>query len=208
MAIQLSAMRVKSDLVAWARQLNWPWLAALALLAACAGFYLSVIVPARQSLAELKQNLEVMQHDEAHLKAASQDVARTSPTGQLAAFYQQFPTENVVPDTLEKMIKLAQKKGLNPKQAAYRIIRNNPGELLSYQITLPIKGAYPSIMTYAFELLATTPNLSLDNVSFQRQKIGDSLIEATLKMTLYIKREQATLENMSQNIGQNKGQNK
>ena len=204
MAIQLSAMRVKSDLVAWARQLNWPWLAALALLAASAGFYLSVLVPARQSLAELKQNLEVMQHDEAHLKAASQDVARTSPTGQLAAFYQQFPTENVVPNTLEKMIKLAQKKGLNPKQAAYRIIRNNPGELLSYQIALPIKGAYPSIMTYAFELLATTPNLSLDKVSFQRQKIGDNLIEATLKMTLYIKRQQALVENRGQMKEQSK----
>ena len=198
MAIQLSAMRAKSDLVAWGRQLTWPWLAALALLAVCAGFYLLVIVPAKQSLANLKQNLDVMQHDEAHLKAASQDVIRTSPTGQLEAFYQQFPTENVVPDTLEKMIKLAQKKGLNPKQAAYRIIRNNPGELLSYQIALPIKGAYPSIMTYAFELLATTPNLSLDNVSFQRQKIGDNLIEATLKMTLYIKREQAVVENMGQ----------
>lgn len=198
MAIPLSVMHVKSDLMAWARQLTWPWLAALALLAACAGFYLAVIVPARQSLAALKQQLVVMQRDETHLKQASQDGVLTSPTGQLEAFYQQFPAESAVPDTLEKMIKLAQIKGLNPKQAAYRIIRNNPGELLSYQIALPIKGAYPSIMTYAFELLATTPNLSLDNVSFQRQKIGDNLIEATLKVTLYIKREQANGENKDQ----------
>ena len=50
-------------------------------------------------------------------------------------------------------------------------------------------------MTYAFELLATIPNLSLDNVSFQRQKIGDDVIEATLKMTLYIKREQVGGQN-------------
>ncbi len=198
MAIPLSVMHVKSDLMAWARQLTWPWLAALALLAACAGFYLAVIVPARQSLAALKQQLVVMQRDETHLKQASQDGVLTSPTEQLEAFYQQFPAESAVPDTLEKMIKLAQIKGLNPKQAAYRIIRNNPGELLSYQIALPIKGAYPSIMTYAFELLATTPNLSLDNVSFQRQKIGDNLIEATLKVTLYIKREQANGENKDQ----------
>ena len=204
MAIQLSVMRVKSDLTAWARQLTWPWLVALALLAVCAGFYFAVIVPARQSLIELKQQLEVMQHDETHLKAASLDVARTSPTGQLDAFYQQFPAESTVPDTLDKMIKLAQTKGLNPKQAAYRIIRNNPGELLSYQIALPIKGAYPSIMTYAFELLATTPNLSLDNVSFQRQKIGDSLVEATLKMTLYIKRAHAKVEIGEANMGQNR----
>lgn len=194
MAIQLNVIRIKSELTSWGRQLTWPWLAALILLAGCVGFYLSMVVPESHMLAGLKQNLNTMQHDEAHLKEASQDVVRISPTGQLEAFYQKFPVESEVPDTLEKMIKLAQKKGLNPKQAAYRIIRNNPGELLSYQITLPIKGAYPSIMTYTFELLASIPNLSLDNVSFQRQKIGDNLIEATLKMTLYIKREQ-TREN-------------
>ena len=199
MAIQLSAMRLRLELVSWGRQLTWPWLAALALLVGCVGFYLLMVVPASHTLAGLKQNLITMQHDEAHLKEASQDVVRTSPTGQLDAFYQKFPAESEVPDTLEKMIKLAQKKGLDPKQAAYRIVRNNPGELLSYQIALPIKGAYPSIMTYAFELLATIPNLALDNVSFQRQKIGDNLIEATLKMTLYIKREQAGAENRGQN---------
>ena len=194
MAIQLNVIRIKSELTSWGRQLTWPWLAALILLAGCFGFYLSMVVPESHMLAGFKQNLNTMQHDEAHLKEASQDVVRISPTGQLEAFYQKFPVESEVPDTLEKMIKLAQKKGLNPKQAAYRIIRNNPGELLSYQIALPIKGAYPSIMTYTFELLASIPNLSLDNVSFQRQKIGDNLIEATLKMTLYIKREQ-TREN-------------
>ena len=204
MAIQLSAMRVKSELTRWGRQLTWSWLAALFLLAACVVFYLSIVAPASHALADLKQSLDTMQHDEAHLKEVSRDVVRTSPTGQLDAFYQKFPVESEVPDTLEKMIKLAQKKGLNPKQAAYRMVRNNPGELLSYQIALPIKGAYPSIMTYAFELLATIPNLSLDNVSFQRQKIGDDVIEATLKMTLYIKREQAVVENMGKSKGQNK----
>lgn len=191
MAVQLNVLRVKSNLAAWFRLLTWPWLAAAALLAGCILFYVLAIVPTRQTLAILKQNIEIMRRDETQLKAASQDDARNSPTGQLEAFYQQFPFEHVVPDTLEKIIKLAQNKGLNPKQAAYRIVKNNPGELLSYQIALPIKGAYPSIMTYAFELLATTPNLSLDNVSFQRQKIGDTAIEATLKMTLYSKREQA-----------------
>ena len=195
MAIQLSAMRLRLELTSWGRQLTWPWLAALALLAGCVGFYVTMVAPASHTLAGLKQNLNSMQHDETHLIEDSQDVVRTSPTGQLEAFYQKFPAESEVPDSLEKMIKLAQKKGLDPKQAAYRIIRNNPGELLSYQIALPIKGAYPSIMTYAFELLATIPNLALDNVSFQRQKIGDNLIEATLKMTLYIKREQAGGQN-------------
>ena len=191
MAIQLSVTRMRANIMTWARHLTWPWLAAFVLLAACLGFYLSVVIPEKHSLIELKQHLETMQQGEASLKVASQDMARSSPEGQLQAFYEKFPTENSVPDTLDKMIKLAQKKGLSPKQASYRIIKNNSGELLSYQITLPIKGAYPNIMTFVFELLANIPNCSLDNVGFQRQKIGDNVIEATLKMTLYIKREAA-----------------
>ena len=114
MAIQLSAMRVKSELTSWCRQLTWPWLAALVLLAACVGFYLSVVVPASYTLADLKQSLDAVQHDEAHLKEASQDVVRTSPTGQLDAFYQKFPVESVVPNTLEKNDQTGAKKRLKP----------------------------------------------------------------------------------------------
>ena len=188
MGIEMTLKRLKSELTAWGRQLTWPWLTAFALLAACIGFYLSVVMPARHLISDLKTQFSALQQDKEHLKEASQGVARSAPAGQLESFYKGFPAENTVPDTLEKMIKLAQTKGINPKQAEYRIIRNNPGELLSYQITLPLKGAYPKIMAFVFEVLANVPNLSLDNVSFQRQKIGDNVIEATLKMTLYIKR--------------------
>jgi len=188
MGVQISLKHLKSELISWARHLTWPWLTAFALLAACLGFYLSVVVPERHALTELKTQLLTIRHDEQHLKANSQSTAHNTPSNQLESFYQTFPSERGVPDTLEKMIKLAQTKGLNPKQAEYRIIRNNPGELLSYQIALPIKGVYTKIMAFVFEVLSNIPNLSLDNVSFQRQKIGDNEIEATLKMTLYIKR--------------------
>jgi hypothetical protein len=185
---KMTMMRLKSALTYWGRQLTWPWLVAFGLLAACIGFYLSVVMPARYTLEDAKFRFENMQHDEQRLKDVSQDTARQAPAGQLDLFYQGFPTEESVPDTIESLINFAQTKGLNPKQAEYRIVRNNPGELLSYQITLPIKGGYPKITTFAYELLTKVPNISLDNISFQRQKIGDQEVEAMLWMTLYIKR--------------------
>ena len=185
---KMTLMRLKSMLSYWGRQLTWQWIVAFALLAACVGFYLSVVMPARHTLEEAKVKFDLMQHDEQRLKQASQNTARQAPAGQLDMFYQGFPSEDSVPDTIEQLISFAQAKGLNPKQAEYRIIRNNPGELLSYQITLPIKGAYPKITAFAYELLTKVPNLSLDNISFQRQKIGDNDVEAMLWMTLYIKR--------------------
>jgi len=188
MGDKLTMMRLKSMLTYWSRQLTWQWIASFALLAACIAFYLSVVMPARHSYQEAKAQFDNMQHDEQRLKEASQNTARQAPAGQLDMFYQVFPYEDSVPDTIEQLINLAQDKSLNPKQAEYRIIRNNPGELLSYQITLPIKGAYPKITAFAYELLTKVPNISLDNISFQRQKIGDEEVEAMLWMTLYIKR--------------------
>ena len=187
---KMTIPRLKSTLTTLSRQLTWPWLATLALLVACVGFYLSAVMPARHALEDVRTHLGVMQHDEQRLKQVSQGLARKAPAGQLDMFYQAFPSEKTVPDTIEQLIGLAQAKALNPKQAEYRIIRNNPGELLSYQITLPIKGDYPKITAFVFELLSGIPNLSLDNVSFQRQKISDNNVEALLRMTLYIKRGQ------------------
>jgi hypothetical protein len=184
----MTLMRLKSMLTYWGRQLTWPWIVSFVLMAACIGFYLSVVMPARYALEDASTELSIKQHDEQRLKLASQNTARQAPAGQLDKFYQAFPSEESVPDTILQLIELAQAKGLNPKQAEYRIVRNNPGELLSYQITLPIKGAYPKITAFSFELLTKVPNLSLDNISFQRQKIGDNDVEAMLWMTLYIKR--------------------
>jgi hypothetical protein len=185
---KMTLMQLKSMLTHWGRRLTWQWLVSFALLAACIGFYLSVVMPTRHTLEEAKAKFVVMKHEEQNLKQASQNTARQAPTGRLEMFYQEFPSEDSVPDTIGQIISFSQEKGLNPKQAEYRIVRNNPGELLSYQITLPIKGAYPKITAFAYELLTKVPNLSLDNISFQRQKIGDNDVEAMLWMTLYIKR--------------------
>lgn len=185
---KVTLMRLKSTFNYWSKQLSWPWLVSFALLAACISFYLFVTMPARHALDDAKAELSSMQQDEQRLRQVSQNTARQTPAGKLESFYEAFPTESSVPDTIEQLIGLAQAKALNPKQAQYHLVKNNPGELLSYQITLPIKGAYPKITTFIFELLTKVPNLSLDNISFQRQKIGENDVEAMLRMTLYIKK--------------------
>lgn len=188
---KMTLMPLKSVLRAWSRQLTWPWIAALVLLAGVVAFYLSVVIPTRHALDDLKVHVKTLRHDENRLQMASIESAKRTPAGQLDQFYQAFPSESSVPDAIERLIEIAQKKGLNPKQAEYRVIRNTPGELIGYHVTLPIKGAYPKVLSFVFAVLSGTHNLSLDNISFQRQKIGDSVVEATLLMTLYIKRGRA-----------------
>ncbi len=185
---KISLIGLQTRLAILARQLTWPWMVSLALLAACVAFYLSVIFPMRHAVDALKQNVRDMQRNESRLQQASLESMRKAPAGQLDMFENVFPPESSVPDTVEKLIDLAQSKGLNPKQAEYRLNRKNPGSLLSYQISLPITGPYPKIFAFVFDLLANVHNISLDNIGFQRQKIGDASVEATLSLTLYIKR--------------------
>lgn len=187
---KIKLLRLQSKFKSWIRQLTWPWLASFILLTATIAFYFSVIMPARDALNDARGQLASMQHDQQRLKQASLTTARQAPAGQLDLFYQAFPTEKSVPDTIEKLINLAIAKGLNPEQAQYRIVRNNPGELLSYQLTLPIKASYSNITSFIFDLLAKSPNIALDNISLQRKKIGDEEVEAILWLTLYILREQ------------------
>jgi hypothetical protein len=187
MGRKVTLLRLKSVLTTWSRQLTLPWLVSLVLLTTGIGFYLSFVMPARHELEKVKTHLSVMQHDEHLLVQTSQSLAHKAPTGQLEVLYQAFPFEKTVPDSIEQLINLAQVKGLNPKQAEYRIVRSNPGALLSYQITLPITGAYPKITTFVFDSLSKFHNLSLDDISFQRQKIGDNEVDAVLRMTLYIR---------------------
>lgn len=188
MGEKINLRRLQMQLTHVGRNLTWPWLVSFGLLAACIAFYISMVMPARHTLTDIKAQLKVIQYDTQRLKQAAQGLARQAPAGQLDMFYQAFPTEKTVPDTLEQLISLAEAQSLNPKQAEYHIVRNHPGELLGYQVTLPIHGAYPKIMAFTFEMLSRIPNLSLDNISFHRQKIGDQEVDAVMWITLYIRR--------------------
>lgn len=181
--------RLGHDALRWARHLTWPWLAFAAMLAGGIGFYVAVVMPARHALTEIRQHAAAVQRDHAGLQQAAMEAARKAPAGQLEAFDARFPAEQTAPDTLELILATAEKNGLTPKQAEYRVIRNNPGQLLSYQLTVPLKGSYPRVLAFVSAVLPKVQNLALENMAFQRQKIGDEQVDATLMFTLYLRRE-------------------
>ena len=181
--------RLSQELMRWARRLSWQWMAFFLLLASCIGFYVGVIQPLRHALAETTQRVFNLQQNADSQQQASDIAARQAPAGQIEMFNAYFPTENTAPDTLELMMQDAVKVGLVPKQAEYRVIKTNPGAVLSYQLTLPIKGTYPQMVEFISNILPKVNNVSLDNIAFQRQKIGDAQSDSTLMLTLYLRRE-------------------
>jgi Tfp pilus assembly protein PilO len=117
------------------------------------------------------------------MKTQPQEV---TPQMQLANFYHFFPNFAATPDLLEKLYSAAEASGIVLEQGDYRRVSSKEDKLESYQVTLPVRGSYPAVRKFLGRVLADLPTISLDSISFQRQKIGDTIVETQIKLTLYL----------------------
>lgn len=81
----------------------------------------------------------------------------------------------------------AGKAGIPLQQGDYSLVPDAEGEYSKLQISLPVKGTYPQIRAYLHALLEKLPALSLDEISFRRDSIKSTTVEARLRLTLYVK---------------------
>lgn len=161
-------------------RLGLPGVAGLGVLACCGMLLVSAVLPLRSEMHNLKLEAEALQTTQ---KPA---FPGQMPAAQLAAFYRNFPNVAHIPDALEALNRNAAAQGVQLEQGEYRLLPAGADKLARYEMTLPVKGDYPRLRTFLAQMLADWPSLSLDSVSFQRQKAGDPLLEAQVKFTLLL----------------------
>lgn len=167
------------------KKLGWPGLTGLGLLASMVILYFAVLLPAQSRLGQL-------QIDAALAKASMTKLAQdkrtkdTSGPNAVKAFYQQFPAKSSTPDWLGKIYAAAASQSLQLSQGEYKFIPSKAGKLGSYQINLPIKGSYVQIRKFVVQVLNDAPVASLDEISFKRETIGNAMVEAKVRLTLYL----------------------
>jgi len=169
--------------------MGWEWIAAIGFLLALLIFYIVVMMPLNRELTETRQHASMMQHNFKQIQRAHLESLNQTPSGQLDQFYGYFPNESSATDITENLVDVATQSGLSASQAQYKLVTTNPGNLLSYQLSIPLKGSYSNILKFIFDALSQIHNLSLDAIQLQRQKVGDSDLDATLVFTLYLRRE-------------------
>jgi Tfp pilus assembly protein PilO len=157
----------------------------LVLLAFCLGFYFSTVLPVETKLAALQQDADTLQEKLRRSDGLSQGRV-DSPDDQLLQFYRAFPDTKSTPDWLGVIHQAAQDQGLALNQGEYRHARDQGGRLTRYQITLPVEGPYLQIRKFVAAVLAQVPAASVDDIKFERQKIGDGTVEAKVRLTLYL----------------------
>lgn len=147
--------------------------------------YFFLLTPATIRLQQLREDVASLS-SRAH--AAGQHIrpAPATATDELHAFYRYFPPNTSTPDWLEKIFTAAQKEHLVLSEGKYRAKHLRAGPLIRYQIMLPITGNYHQVHEFLANVLTEVPNAALDGVTFERRKIGDTRVEAKVKISLYL----------------------
>lgn len=168
-------------------RLGLPGVAGIGLWAMAAMLYFSAVLPAQQRLDEVRLDAASLQQRIA--RAGRLLAAGERPTSeQLAEFYRAFPDERSSPDWIGQIAATARSCGLSIDQGEYRPSRDKVGKLTQIQMTLPLRGEYHQIRQFLARTGAKVPIASLEQVQFERQKVGDSLVDAKIRFVLYLER--------------------
>ena len=175
--VQLTLWRVRRA----AHGLSWPAVVAVALFAFDASFYVAAVRPALADNQELVREVERLQ-----AAGAGKRSAAPNPELDLAAFYKALPRPADMPDLLRRLHREAESQGLEVQKGEYRPLPDPGGKLRRYQIVLPARGKYPDVRRFLAQAARETPGLAVDSIAFQRQDVGAPVLEAQIKLTLFL----------------------
>lgn len=167
-----------------ARAIGWSAALAVGLLAFEAVFHFSAIAPVLDEQARLRS--EVVLLSQASARHGNNASPPADPRTELVEFYAALAQPAGAPDLLRRLHRVARDQGLTLDQAEYRPLPDPEGKLTRYQIVLPAKGTYPEVRRFLVQASGDLPGLAVDSISFQRQQIGDPVVEAQIKMTLFL----------------------
>lgn len=151
-------------------------LVVLALLA-----FLGGVLPAEAKLLRTTNTAVELQSRHANPAAYALPVE-----SDLTSFYKSLPSERNAIQQMRKIYQIADKQSLRLSQGEYKFTREKDAHLGSYQITLPVKGSYIQIKKFIAKTMNAMPTLALDGVTFKRETIGGTEVEAKIQFTLFM----------------------
>ena len=170
-----------NQLNAWLNRLGVAGVLGVGVLLACIGFYLSAIAPAARELAAQRIAAERMQS-----RVPYQPVKARGRAEELQRFYNLFPPVEQLTDELARLYALARESKLELNRGEYRLEQPATG-LWSYRVALPMRGTYPQIRGFLAAVLKSMPIASVDGLRFERKKVGETLLDAQIRLTLHFR---------------------
>jgi len=164
-------------------QLGWQGVSGIILLVLAGVFFVLALYPLEQEADFMHNRL-----DGVRSKAAMQ--TRTFSLGdrqkELGLFFESLPAEEEVTDILAKVYDIAEASGVEFKQAEYHLEeKDNPR--MEYKVTFSVQGDYGRVRYFISRVLAEHPAISLDQISFQRDRVNDPVLKAEIRLTLFLR---------------------
>ncbi|RON68849.1 GspMb/PilO family protein [Pseudomonas fluorescens] len=167
--------------------LGIPGLAGLALLLIVLVWALGGLLPGWQSLQHLSQQTQ----EASEYLAKVEDGSITPPVvpqRQLDDFRNKLPAQPQATVAIDRIYALAAQEHITLARGEYALGVDPKTHLARYQILLPVRGSYPQLRRFLHALLGQLPAVVVEDVEFQRKKIGDTDLNGRIRMTLYLSR--------------------
>lgn len=167
-----------------ARRAGWPALAGLALLGAAAAMEFGPLPAAQEKLGALRASIA---------KARTQRNAPARGTADAASLLAALPDRDALESSIAAIHHAAAVQGLVTTGAEYRSRKESGGELLRYEISLPLRGSYAALRAWLVELRSRLPALALDELSLHRTAAQMAQIEGRLRLALFLRARPAAV---------------
>lgn len=156
-------------------------LAGVALLAFSLAFLGSAVLPARQKLAQLREELAQATEQRRQRPQAVQRQEADLP--EVAAL---LPRPEQVVAQVMAVAQAAERNQLALDSGDYKLSRDRDAGVTAYQMDLPLHGTYPRLRRFLAEAVAQVPGLALEELSFKREQIGQGDVVGRARFTLYV----------------------
>src|SRR6185369_2796718 len=159
------------------RSLGKPGLAGALLLVASLAYTLAGVLPARRELLAAKEQAARVEAVLASVRSGRAS-APQSEEKRRDAFYASLPAQAEVTQWIERIYGAAAAEQLSLARGEYAQADVADTRLARYRIVLPLRATYGQIRRFIAASQAAVPGLALDDISIQRQSVGEGEIEA------------------------------
>lgn len=167
-------------------QLGWQGMSGIVLLVLAGAFHMLSLKPLEQEVTYMRSQLEA-----ARSKTSMQGRTFNPDNRQkeLGMLFDSLPDEQDVTDILASIYSVAEASGVRLLQAKYHLDENSKPQV-EYGMDFPVQGAYANIRYFVLRVLADHPSMALDQIRFQRDKIGDPILNAEIHFAIFLRRKE------------------
>jgi hypothetical protein len=148
-------------------------------------FYLAEVTKVESELNLSLTELAFKKENESGLVQAEIKPEKTTEQ-EVADFYQIFPAGASLPKWLNIINDTALKEHLTLSRGDYKLSQSKQGQLLRYEIVLPVVGKYTDIRQLMVALLHKIPALAISDLQIKRENSLSPTVEARLVMVLFL----------------------